>query len=92
MVRRVASAAVLTGLGLAAAPGCAGAAQASDDAGLRSLGAVPLYPLAGGPLDLLSNNVVIPLGGTQLSTVPVTAPFQDGLLLRDVPVAGSLLS
>jgi hypothetical protein len=61
------------------------AADAGPAAGLR------LYPLAGTPLDLLSNNVRVPVGGMDVSTFPVTAPFRDGLPLSEVPVVGSLL-
>ncbi|GAA2062325.1 hypothetical protein GCM10009839_86800 [Catenulispora yoronensis] len=52
---------------------------------------IKLYPLAGGPLDLLSNTVRVPVGGAQLSTFPITAPFHDGLPLREVPIVHSLL-
>lgn len=78
---------VLGGFGLGVAPSAAAANQNVTD-GLTKM---PLYPFAGGPLDLLSNNVAVPFGGTQVSTLPVTAPFRRGLPLRDVPVAGALL-
>lgn len=92
-------------LGLAAVAGatCLGvpaahAAATSDSAdvagqreGLQELGAVPLYPLANTPADLLSNNLRVPVGGTDLSTFPVTAPLHDGLPVRDLPLLGTLL-
>lgn len=100
-VTRALGLAALSGLSLAVAPAATAATaatQASDSphgmaAGevTEGLTAMPLYPLAGGPLDLLSNNVRIPVGGTEVSTFPVTAPFRHGLPLRDVPVLGSLL-
>ena len=34
------------------------------------LGATQLYPLAHTPLDLLSNNLHVPVGGADLSTFP----------------------
>ncbi|NUP52379.1 MAG: hypothetical protein HOW97_34410 [Catenulispora sp.] len=89
--------AALTGAVLAAAP--VARADAPDTTPkpmtpaelTRGLSAVPLYPLAGGPLDLLSNRLAVPVGGTEVSTSPVTAPFRNGLPLRDVPAVGSLL-
>ena len=95
-VTRALGLAALSGLSLAAAP-AAMAGTAATTQGMSAgdvtegLTAMPLYPLAGGPLDLLSNNVRIPVGGTEVSTFPVTAPFRHGLPLRDVPVLGSLL-
>ncbi|ACU69731.1 hypothetical protein Caci_0796 [Catenulispora acidiphila DSM 44928] len=79
--RRALSLAALSGLGLAAAPAAHAAA---------GLGATQLYPLAHTPLDLLSNNLHVPVGGMDLSTFGVTAPFHDGLPLREVPVVGPL--
>jgi hypothetical protein len=35
---------------------------------------------------------VVPVGGTEVSTFPVTAPFHNGLPLSDVPVVGPLLT
>lgn len=75
--RRLLGLAALSGLGLAAAPAAHAAAQ--------------LYPLAHTPLDLLSNNLRVPVGGADLSTFPVTAPLHDGLPLDEVPVVGKLL-
>lgn len=104
--RRLLGLAALSGLGLAAAPAAHAAAQNSDAPGAEAgtaaamatthqaaaaLGATPLYPLAHTPLDLLSNNFRVPVGGMDLSTVPLTAPFKDGLPLREVPVVGGLL-
>ena len=98
--------AALSGLALAAAPTAHAAAQPSDvpsaDAGTAAamataheatagLAATPLYPLAHTPLDLLSNNLRVPVSGMDLSTFPLTAPFHDGLPLREVPVVGTLL-
>jgi len=76
-----------------AAPGVDGTAAAMatvHDAASR-IGATQLYPLAHTPLDLLSNNLHVPVAGTDLSTFPVTAPFHDGLPLNEVPVVGKLL-
>ena len=103
--RRVLGLAALSGLGLAAAPaahaavqspaapgadGTAAAMAVVHDSATR-LGATQLYPLAHTPLDLLSNNLHVPVGGADLSTFPVTAPFDDGLPLNEVPVVGKLL-
>jgi hypothetical protein len=102
--RRTLGLAALTGLALTAAP-AAHAAQNDDptaDAGTaaatatihnatHSLGATELYPLAHTPLDLLSNNLHVPLAGMDLSTLPVTTPLHDGLPLREVPLVGRLL-
>ena len=81
--RRALGLAALTGLSLAAAP----AAHAAT----AGLGATPLYPLAHTPLDLLSNNLRVPVAGMDLSTFPVTTPFHDGLPLNEMPVVGTLL-
>ena len=75
-------------LGLTTAGLALTAAPAAHAAGL---GATQLYPLAHTPLDVLSNNLRVPVGGMVLATAPVTAPFHDGLPLREVPVAGTLL-
>ncbi len=98
--------AAVAGLGLAAAPaahadGTLSALGASPDLGTvdsgttqastAQLGGVQLYPLAGTPLDLLSNSLRVPVGGMDVSTLPVTAPLQDGLPLREIPVVGTLL-
>jgi hypothetical protein len=101
--RRILGLAAVVGAG-AVAPGVAHAdaadrseAAPSDSAltgaaaGVGQAGGLHLYPLAGTPLDLLSNNVRVPVGGMDLSTFPVTAPFRDGLPLGEVPVIGSLL-
>jgi len=56
-----------------------------------ALAATPLYPLAHTPLDLLSNNFRGTGRGMDLSTFPLTAPFKDGLPLREVPVVGTVL-
>jgi hypothetical protein len=102
--RRALGLAALSGLALVAAPAAHAATQPSDkpgaDAGTAAatfhqadarLAATPLYPLAHTPLDLLSNNLHVPVGGMDLSTFPVTAPFHEGLPLREVPVVGKLL-
>jgi hypothetical protein len=81
--RRVLSLAALSGLGLTAAPAAHAAAT--------GLGSTQLYPLAHTPLDLLSNNLHVPVGGMDLATFGVTAPFHDGLPLREVPVVGALM-
>jgi hypothetical protein len=81
---------VLSGFG-GFGSGAAPSAAATNHAVTDGLTTMPLYPFAGGPLDVLSNNLAVPFGGTQVSTLPVTAPFRRGLPLRDVPVAGSLL-
>lgn len=89
--------AALTGAALTAAPAAWAAVPDSAPNTMtpaeltRGLAAVPLYPLAGGPLDLLSNNLTVPVGGTEVATFPLTAPFRNRLPLRDVPVVGSLL-
>lgn len=103
--RRVLGLAALSGLGLAAAPaahaavqypaapgadGTAAAMATVHDATSR-IGATQLYPLAHTPLDLLSNNLHVPVAGADLSTLPVTAPFRDGLPLNEVPIVGKLL-
>lgn len=98
--RRVLGVAALSGLGLAVAP--AAHAAPSSDAGSAAamenvhhaaarLAATPLYPLAHTPLDLLSNNLHVPVGGMDVSTFGVTEPFHDGLPLGEVPVVGTLL-
>jgi hypothetical protein len=72
----------------------AGVQQQADlpqQAAASQLGGLPLYPLAGTPLDLLSNNLRVPVGGMDVSTFPVTAPLRDGLPLREVPIVGALL-
>ncbi|MBS2538740.1 hypothetical protein KGQ20_38940 [Catenulispora sp. NF23] len=104
--RRALGLAALSGLALVAAPAAHAASQSSDapsaDAGTATamatfhqatagLAATPLYPLAHTPLDVLSNNLHVPVGGMDLSTFPVTAPFHDGLPLAEVPVVGKLL-
>ncbi|WP_194907692.1 hypothetical protein [Catenulispora rubra] len=97
--RRVLGLAALSGLGLAAAPAAHAATQNDDITGAEAgthqataaLGATPLYPLAHTPLDLLSNNFRVPVSGMDLSTFPLTAPFKDGLPLREVPVVGTVL-
>jgi hypothetical protein len=102
--RRALGVAVLAGLGLAAAPAAHAATHGHDSAAnddtsptmttheiTDEFANVPLYPIAGSPFDLLSNNVRVPVGGMTLSTLPVTAPFKHGLPLRDVPVVGALL-
>jgi hypothetical protein len=104
--RRALGLAALSGLALAAAPAAHAATEPSDgpsaDAGTAAarmtahqatpgLAATPLYPLAHSPLDLLSNNLHVPVGGMDLSTFAVTAPFHDGLPLSEVPVVGKLL-
>lgn len=66
-------------------------ALAGAQTGVGQAGGLHLYPLAGTPLDLLSNNVRVPVGGMDVSTFPITAPFRDGLPLGEVPVVGSLL-
>jgi hypothetical protein len=86
--RRVLGLAALSGLGLAAAPAAHADAQSPAAAWI---GATQLYPLAHTPLDLLSNNLHVPVGGADLSTFPVTVPFHDGLPLNEVPVVGKLL-
>lgn len=89
----------------AAAPG-AGSAAASDSAGRvlapvaaltpqtaadwAELGSVRLYPLAGSPVDPLSNVVGTDLGGLPVSTRPVTNAFANGLPISDLPVVGTL--
>jgi hypothetical protein len=84
----VASVTGLAGLAIAAAP----AARATDEAAKEpDLASLPLYPLAGTPLDVLSNNLVVPVGGTEVSTFPVTAPLHKGLPLGEMPVTASLL-
>jgi hypothetical protein len=93
--------AAVAGLGLAAAPAAhADAAQqgaalpqgaAAQQDGVSQLGGIPLYPLAGTPLDLLSNNLRVPVGGMDVSTFPVTSPLRNGLPLREVPLVGKLL-
>lgn len=101
--RRILGLAAVVGAG-AVAPGVAHAdaadqtgAPAPDSAlsgaasGVGQAGGLHLYPLAGTPLDLLSNNVRVPVGGMDVSTFPVTAPFRDGLPLSEVPVVGALL-
>ncbi|MEY9934896.1 hypothetical protein ABH926_009567 [Catenulispora sp. GP43] len=102
--RRALGLAALSGLALTAAP-AAHAAQSDDpaaDAGSAAamatfhhaagaLAATQLYPLAHTPLDLLSNNLHVPVAGMDLSTLPVTAPLHDGLPLREVPLVGRLL-
>ena len=65
--------------------------SAAREAGDQQLGGMALYPVAGSPLDVLSNNVRVPVGGMDVSTFPVTAPLRDGLPLREVPVVGTLL-
>lgn len=67
------------------------AAIATMHSATAGLGATPLYPLAHTPLDLLSNNLRVPVTGMDLSTFPLTAPFRDGLPLNEVPVVGTLL-
>ena len=97
--RRVLGLAALSGLALAAAPAAHAATQNDDIPGAAAgthqataaLGATQLYPLAHTPLDLLSNNFRVPVGGMDLSTFPLTAPFKDGLPLREVPVVGTML-
>ena len=104
--RRALGLVALSGLGLTAAPAAHAATQPADYPGAEAgtaaamatvhdaatgLGATPLYPLAHTPLDVLSNNMHVPVGGMDLSTFPVTAPFHDGLPLREVPVVGTLL-
>jgi hypothetical protein len=84
--RRALGLAALSGLGLTAAPAAHATTQSAG-----GLGATRLYPLAHTPLDVLSNNLHVPVGGMDLSTFPVTAPFRDGLMLKDVPIAGDLL-
>jgi hypothetical protein len=64
---------------------------AAQQAATSEIGGVQLYPLAGTPLDLLSNNLSVPVGGMDFSTFPVTGPLRDGLPLREVPVVGTLL-
>jgi hypothetical protein len=99
--RRALGIAALSGLALAAAP-AAHAASRPDSTGsdetaptahqiTENFADVPLYPIAGSPFDLLTNAVHVPVGGMDLSTLPVTAPFKHGLPLRDVPVVGALL-
>jgi hypothetical protein len=96
--RRILGLAAVVGAG-AVAPGVAHADAADRPEGAPSdsalsgaaAGGLHLYPLAGTPLDLLSNNVRVPVGGMDVSTFPLTAPFRDGLPLGEVPVVGSLL-
>lgn len=66
------------------------AAAPAPDSGSQ-LGGLPLYPLVGTPLDLLSNNLRVPVGGMDVSTFPVTAPLRDGLPLREVPIVGPMV-
>lgn len=85
--RRALGLAALSGLSLAAAP-AAHAATPSADGLAGGLADTQLYPLAHTPLDVLSNNLRVPVGGMELTTFPVTAPFRDGLMLRDLPLMG----
>jgi hypothetical protein len=73
------------------AAGALGGAATGAAAGAGQIGGLHLYPLAGTPLDVLSNNVRVPVGGLDASTFPVTAPFRDGLPLGEMPVVGALL-
>ncbi|NUR62283.1 MAG: hypothetical protein HOV87_27030 [Catenulispora sp.] len=91
----VVSAAAVAGHAMAAAPTAWATGEMSEASKAskvsKGLAAMPLYPLAGTPLDLLSNNLVVPVGGTEVSTFPVTEPLRNGLPLEDVPVVASLL-
>jgi hypothetical protein len=93
--RRVLGLAALPGLGLGLAAPAAHAAAVPAVPTLHEatagLADTPLYPLAHTPLDLLSNNLHVPVGGMDVSTFGVTAPFHDGLPLGEVPVVGRLL-
>jgi hypothetical protein len=64
---------------------------AAQRSALSEIGGVQLYPIAGTPLDLLSNSLRVPMGGMDMTTLPVTAPFRDGLPLRELPLVGSVL-
>lgn len=83
---RAVSLTALAGLAMAAAPAARATGAVTD-----GLAALPLYPLARTPLDVLSNNLVVPVGGTEVSTFPVTAPLRNGLPLGEVPVMASFL-
>ena len=100
--RAAALSALGAGLALAGAGTAAAATSASqDDSGSASpleavgtsgnLAQTPLYPLAGTPVDPLSNNVSTNVGGIPVDTHPVTGMFRDGLPVSNLPLVGGLL-
>lgn len=89
---------ILTTLAIgAAALGGATTAAHADSApsgplgGLSQLGALKLYPLAHGRLDVMSNEVDTNVSGIPVSTAPINQFFETGVPLGQVPVVDSLL-
>ncbi|GAA2452806.1 hypothetical protein [Streptomyces macrosporus] len=74
-----------------------GAAHATGAAGIATAGALRpakdqrIHPLAGTPVDPLSNTVVAQVADFKgVSTEPITEPFADGGTLRTLPAVGTV--
>lgn len=80
------------GAGALVALAAPAASAASTDSQWSHLGQIKLYPLAGTPVDPLSNTMGTDLGGLPISTAPVSAVFADGLPMRELPLVGDALA